>query len=141
VNTETSEYQVKGCVFYDADCPLCSRAHSLFGRLFAQRGFPWRPLQTPGTASRLGLSEAALRQEMKLELANHQVLGGLDSWLVLLRSVWWLWPAGALLSLPGLHRVGQAGYACLARHRFRLARLAGQKQQRNRRKIPFMDLP
>ncbi len=141
MNTETSEAGVKGCVFYDANCPFCRRAFKLVGPLFAHRGFQWRPLQTPGTAWRLGLSEAALLAEMKLQLADQRVVGGLDSWLVLFRSVWWLWPVAALLSIPGLHALGQVGYRWLARHRHQLVKGPARPEPPHRRKIPFMDLP
>ena len=84
VNLLTSN--LRGQVFYDADCGLCSRGVTRWGGLFERRGFHWLPLQTPGVAARLGASDADLRAEMKLQLASGRVLGGVDAWKVLFRA-------------------------------------------------------
>jgi predicted DCC family thiol-disulfide oxidoreductase YuxK len=128
----------KGWIFYDAACPLCQRVERALGPMFRRRGFAWEPLQTPGAAQRLGVSEQDLRAEMKLQLADRRVVGGLNSWIILMRSVWWLWPVGVLLSLPGFHALGQVGYRWIARHRCVGTRSCGKTR---RRTIPFLDLP
>jgi predicted DCC family thiol-disulfide oxidoreductase YuxK len=114
----------------------------LAGRIFAKRGFEWLPLQSPGAASRLGLSQTALLEEMKLQLADGRVMGGIDSWIELFRSVWWLRPISLLLSLPGLHWLGSACYRWLARNRYCFGgKCSVRKKPRYHRKIPFLDLP
>ena len=110
-------HELAGWVFYDAQCRFCVRSRERFGPLFERRGFRWMPLQTPGTAARLGYTEAELMGEMKLLLPNGQVFGGVDAWAVLLRSVWWLWLFGVLLKVPGLNAVATWGYAWIARNR------------------------
>jgi len=143
VNTETTESVGKrGSIFHDAGCPRCQAARVLAGPIFAKRGFDWVPLQTPGVAGRLGLSESALMEEMKLQLADGRVFGGIDSWIVLFRSVWWLWPFGVLLSLPGFYWLGQGTYRWLARNRYCFSgQCKVRKKDPHHRKIPFLDLP
>jgi predicted DCC family thiol-disulfide oxidoreductase YuxK len=143
VNTESTESKgVRGWVYYDMACPLCRSGARLLGPLFSRRGFRWEPLQTPGVAARLGVTEFMLLEEMKLQLRDGRVVSGLDSWIVLLRAVWWLSPLGLAFSIPGIHRLGRAGYGWIARNRLCLGgscTLAGKV--RHHRKIPFLDLP
>lgn len=115
---ENSEARPRGWVFYDGECRFCVRGATRWGDWFARRGFLWLPLQTHGTTTRLRMDEAALRAEMKLLHADGRVVGGVDAWAVLFRSVWWLWPLGALLSLPGIRRCGGVGYRWVARNRY-----------------------
>src|SRR5690349_24658860 len=108
MHTEMSETRPRsGCIFYDAECPFCRGAMKRVGGLFTRRGFEWVPLQTPGLAGWLQIPEAALGEEMKLQLADGRVIGGIDTWGHLLRSIGWLWPLGFALSLPGIHFVSQ----------------------------------
>jgi predicted DCC family thiol-disulfide oxidoreductase YuxK len=143
VNAERTENSGRrGLVFYDADCPLCQAGVKRLGQTFTRRGFEWQPLQTPGLADRLGLSGTALQDEMKLQLADGRVVGGVDAWVCLFRSVWWLWPVGAVLSLPGFHVLGQFGYRWVAQNRHCLGgKCAASQHGRPRRVIPFLDLP
>jgi predicted DCC family thiol-disulfide oxidoreductase YuxK len=115
----------------------------LVGRMFNRRGFVWVPLQTPGAAERLGLSETALLEEMKLQIADGRVIGGIDSWIALFRSVWWLWPVAFLLSVPGIHALSRTCYRWLARNRYYCfgGKCHVRTKPRRRRKIPFLDLP
>jgi len=107
----------RGWVFYDADCAFCVRGAMRCGGFFARHGFHWLPLQTPGTTERLKVDKAALREEMKLLLADGCVVGGVDAWVILCRAVWWLWPLGFFLALPGIHWFAGCVYRWIARHR------------------------
>lgn len=108
----------RGWVFYDAECRFCVAAMKRWGALFARRGFQWLPLQTPGTAARLGVSEIQLLEAMWLQLADGRVASGVNAWSELMRNVWWLWPLGALMALPGFNAVAQAVYRWIARNRY-----------------------
>lgn len=116
--TDKTAKRLRGWIFYDAECPICIRGMKRFSGLFARRGFIWVPLQTPGTAARLGVSETALREEMKVLLPNGNVLGGIEAWTVLMRSVWWLVPFAALLRVPGIHWMAARFYQWFARNRY-----------------------
>jgi predicted DCC family thiol-disulfide oxidoreductase YuxK len=113
---------VRGRLFYDAQCGLCQSGVSRGGRFFQRHGFLSVPLQTPGLAPSLGISESELRREMKLQLATGRLLGGVDAWSALLRSVWWLWPAGAALHIPGIHGLAAVVYRWIAAHRYQISR-------------------
>jgi predicted DCC family thiol-disulfide oxidoreductase YuxK len=143
VNTAKSERKgISGRVFYDAECPICRKGRRVWGEIFDRRGFVWLPLQTPGVVGLLGLSEAALLEEMKVQLPDGRVIGGIDSWVVLFRSVWWLWPIGTLLAVPGFHRLGQVCYCWIARNRYCFGgKCVARTEQPRRRTMPFMDLP
>ncbi len=108
---------VRGTVFYDAECRFCVAGMKRWGGLFARRGFEWLPLQTPGTAARLGVSEERLLEEMWLQLADGRVISGVNSWSALMRSVWWMWPLGVLLGLPGINAIARLVYRWVARNR------------------------
>ncbi len=134
---------MRGWVFYDAECPLCVRGVARWGGKFLRRGFAWTPLQTPGTAAQLGLTEEELRAEMRLLLPDGRVLGGVRAWCALFRSVWWLWPLGVLLELPGLRAVGVAAYRWIARRRHCLTEpcpIHGSPRT-HRRHRAFFELP
>jgi len=143
VNTETTDKNAAvATVFFDGSCAFCRAGIRLARRLFPNPAFRWLPLQTSGVPEQLGLPESVLLTEMKIQLANGHVLGGIDAWNYLLRSVWWAWPVGILLSLPGLHWLGQAGYRWVARHRYCLGGSCALPSKRpHHRKIPFFDLP
>jgi predicted DCC family thiol-disulfide oxidoreductase YuxK len=119
VNTEmpVNDAREQGWVFYDAECRFCVAARQRWGGLFARRGFAWLPLQTPGAASRLGVTEEQLLAEMWLQLADGRVFSGVNSWSVLFRNVWWLWPLGVLLAAPGLNAIAAWVYRWIARNR------------------------
>lgn len=109
--------KIRGWIFYDGECRFCIASMKRWGGLFARRGFVWLTLQTPGTASRLGVTESQLREAMWLQCADGRKFSGVDAWARLLRSVWWLWLFGMLLSVPGLRGCGAAGYRAIARNR------------------------
>lgn len=109
---------VRGRVFYDAECRFCVAGMKRWGGLFARRGFVWLPLQTPGTAARLGVTDAQLLEEMWLQLADGRVASGVNAWATLMRSVWWLWPFGVLMAVPGINAIARLVYRWVARNRY-----------------------
>ena len=109
--------KIRGRVFYDAECRFCVAGRRRWGVLFERRGFVWLPLQTPGTAARLGITENQLRAEMWLQRADGRVTSGVGAWSELLRQVWWLWPLGMLIALPGFNALARVLYRWIARNR------------------------
>ena len=86
-------------------------------QFFERRSFVWLPLQTPGTAMRLGVANSQLLAEMWLQLADGRTFGGVNAWGVMLRRVWWLWPLGYALALPGLNAAARVLYRWIAKNR------------------------
>ncbi len=120
MNTEMTDNKVEtptGWIFFDGECAFCMAQRLRWGRIFERRGFVWLPLQTPGTAKRLGLSDTQLRQAMRLLLADGRTLGGADAWMEMVRSVWWGWPLWLLSCLPGVRQLLRKVYRVIAANR------------------------
>ena len=133
-----------GWIFFDAECRFCVANRHRWGRIFERRGFVWRPLQTPGTAERLGVTESQLHAEMWLQLADGRRFSGVNAWGALLRRVWWLWPLGFVLALPGLNAAARAIYRWIANNRYCIAgqcRIAPRPPRHERRHAAFLELP
>lgn len=116
--TDKTARPASGWIYFDAQCQFCLAHRRRWGRIFERRGFVWLPLQTPGAARRLGITDSQLREEMWLELADGRKFRGVNAWSAQMRRVWWLWPLGVLLALPGCNAVAQDLYRWIARHRF-----------------------
>lgn len=112
-----NEANVRGWVFYDAECRFCVGGMKRWGGLFARRGFVWLPLQTPGAAARLGVTQEQLLAEMWVQLPGGGVVSGVNAWSTMMRAVWWLWPLGVLLAVPGLNAIAGLVYRWIARNR------------------------
>ena len=106
-----------GWIYFDAACRFCVAHRRRWGPILERRGFVWLPLQTPGAAEQLGITGDQLRSAMWLQLADGRTFSGVDAWSALLLRVWWLWPAGVLLRLPGFHAAGRMLYSWIAGHR------------------------
>ncbi len=110
-----------GWIFFDAECRLCVEGRRRWGRIFERRGFIWLPLQTPGTAERLGVTAEQLLAEMWVLPAGGLPLNGVAAWIALMQQVRWLRPLAAVLGLPGIKRLAQAAYRWIARNRYCIA--------------------
>jgi predicted DCC family thiol-disulfide oxidoreductase YuxK len=120
MNTEITDKNVDmpvGWIYFDGDCRFCAAHRQRWGKIFERRGFVWIPLQTPGTAERLGITETQLHTEMWLQLADGRKFSGISAWSVQMRRVWWLWPMGVVLALPGFKAVGRGLYRWIAKRR------------------------
>lgn len=120
--TDTNARAPTGWVYFDAGCRFCVAHRNHWGKFLERRGFVWLSLQTPGVAERLGVTQAQLRAEMWLQYADGQKFSGVNAWSALMRRVWWLWPLGVLLALPGFNAAGHALYRSIARRRHCLGR-------------------
>lgn len=115
--SDTTAGRPAGWIYFDGECRFCVAHRRRWGPLFERRGFVWIPLQTPGTARQLGLTEARLHEQMWLRLPDGRLYGGVESWAAAMRRVPWLWPLGVALMLPGLHALAAAAYRWIAKRR------------------------
>jgi predicted DCC family thiol-disulfide oxidoreductase YuxK len=115
--TDNNAGKPTGWIYFDAECRFCVAHRRRWGQVFESRGFVWLPLQTPGAAEQLGVTDQELRTEMWLQFADGRKFGGVDAWVVMLRRVWWLAPLGFVLALPGLNAAGRGFYRWIAKHR------------------------
>ena len=142
--TENKANKPAGWIFFDAECRFCVSARRRWGRIFESRGFVWLPMQTPGTAERLGVTPERLTAEMWLLPAGASPLSGVDAWIGLMRHVWWLKPLAVALDLPGIKRLAKAGYGWIARNRYCIAgrcRLHPRQLHSKHRHTGFLELP
>lgn len=146
MNTEITDKNAEnpvGWIFYDAACRFCVAGRRRWGGLFERRGYVWLPLQTPGTAGRLGVTQPQLMAEMWVLPASGRPINGVGAWIELMRRVWWLSPLAFVLALPGIKAVGQALYRWIARNRYCFSgacRLKPVRSQKHRHSA-FLELP
>jgi predicted DCC family thiol-disulfide oxidoreductase YuxK len=79
-------------ILYDGNCQVCLRMKTRLAPVFEKRGFVWQPLQAEWVGEATGLSEQELMSEMKVYLGTGGVIGGMDAWIYLSRTVWWMYP-------------------------------------------------
>jgi predicted DCC family thiol-disulfide oxidoreductase YuxK len=104
-------------IYYDDECRICRSTLQRFGRTLARRRFTFVPLQAPGAARVLGVSDEHLLDEMRVRLDNGAVLGGASALVAIARHIWWAWPLWALSRLPGAMPLLDAAYRVIARNR------------------------
>jgi predicted DCC family thiol-disulfide oxidoreductase YuxK len=119
VNTETPvNNQTRGWIFFDADCRLCARSAARVSRLLERRGFHLLPLQTPGTAARLGVTTEALLARMHLLTADGRRFAGADAFVEVARHVRWARPLVAATRLPAALPLLRRCYDWIAANRY-----------------------
>lgn len=106
-----------GCIFYDADCPMCSRWVRHLQNTLTHRGFRLLQLQSPEASKRLHISGPALLHEMHLLLADGRHFGGADAIVEVARHIWWAWPLWLISHIPGLTPLLRALYRTIAANR------------------------
>ncbi len=119
--TDNNAIAPAGLIFFDAECRFCVAGRRRWGSIFERRGFVWLPLQTPGTAARLGVTPEQLMAEMWVLPTGGCPTNGIGAWIELLRRVWWLSPLALLLRVPGPNKIGRAVYRWIARNRYCVA--------------------
>lgn len=113
----------RGWVFYDAECPMCTRLTARMAADLRARGFDRAPLQDPWVRQRLGLSLEQLLAEMRVLARDGRTLGGADAVVYLAREVrntthwWWAWPFTVVSRMPFGMRLLRYGYRRVAARR------------------------
>ena len=104
-------------IYYDDECRFCRSTLQRFGRTLARRRFTFVPLQSPGAARVLGISDDHLLDEMRVRLEDGAVFGGASALAAIARHIWWAWPLWAVSRLPGVMLVLDPAYRWIARNR------------------------
>lgn len=118
MNTEiTVNNTTQGWVCYDAGCGVCVAIIARLSRLLGRHGFQILPLQTPGAAARIGVSEEALLARMHLWTADGRRYAGADAVVEIARGIPWARPLVAATRLPGVLPLLRRGYDWIAAHR------------------------
>jgi predicted DCC family thiol-disulfide oxidoreductase YuxK len=104
-------------IYYDDECQICRDMLQRFGRTLAERRFTFVPLQSPGAARVLGVSNERLMDEMRVRLDDGLVFGGASAVAAIARRIWWAWPLWALSRVPGVMSLLNVAYRRIARNR------------------------
>lgn len=99
--------RLRGWVFYDANCAMCTATAARYCGVLGRRGFRVVP--------------SGLWPELRLLTTDGETRGGADAVLHLARHLWWAWPLWALGQLPGMRRVARTTYRWIAAHRYCVA--------------------
>ena len=102
-------------LYYDEACPRCSRWATAL-QYIGKGALRVLPLRSQGLLHPMIDPEKALRS-MPAATPRGNVVYGFDSFVAILKHVWWLrlfWPLGLLLQLTGL---GEKCYLYLSTHR------------------------
>lgn len=110
---------MSGTLFFDGNCGMCTRSRNFLLKLNRTGGLLTEPLQTPGTAERLGISDASLMDAVRwldttgnvyagAEAANAAVSAALGTRVPLL-----------IYRIPGIRALEDAVYRWVADHRYR----------------------
>ena len=110
----------KWTVYYDGDCPLCTRAVRGLSRLDFFRRLKWKPYQAlPEPPA--GLSWGDLDQALYLETGDGAVHRGFHALRKLALRLVPLIPLAPFLWLPGAGVIGAWAYRWLAGNRYRIS--------------------
>jgi alginate O-acetyltransferase complex protein AlgI len=83
-----------------------------------RRGFRLLPLQTPGTADRLGVTTEALLARVHLLTQDGRRFAGADAFIEIARHVDWARPLVTTARLPAVLPLLRRGYDWIAAHRY-----------------------
>ncbi len=114
---EHTDEAAPGWVFYDSDCPLCTRTLKRFAPMLRRHHFNFAPLQAAWVQKRLDLKPGEPLVEMKLLAADGQIHGGADALAQMARRIWWAWPLFALTRIPWTAILWRGMYQRIAANR------------------------
>lgn len=133
---------MRGRVFFDGLCPVCSALRDRWDPVLAPLGYPFVPLQHPDAVRELGLVPGVVPDEIQLVMADGTRLKGFEALRRLAGQVWWLKPVAWLADLPGLRGVARAAYGWVARNRYCLGDACSPPHCRCRRRhAAFFETP
>lgn len=120
-----TEKAVRGYVLYDDSCGFCRRWIPFWGPTLLRRGFAIAPLQADWVRERLGVSHDELVEDLRLLLADGQLVRGADVYRYVLRRIWWAYPLYLFAVAPVGRQAFNWGYRTFARNRFLVSHACG----------------
>lgn len=97
--TGTTDNIVRGWVFYDSSCVMCTRSMKRIACLLRRRGLRITPLQSTWARRKLrtsGVDPALQLHEMRVLLRDGTLTGGGDALIFLAGQYGWAWPLYAI---------------------------------------------
>jgi hypothetical protein len=81
-----------GWILYDESCGFCRRWVPFWESTLQKRGFEIAPRQADWVREKLAMSDAELLQDLRLLLANGELVSGADTYRYAMRRIWWAYP-------------------------------------------------
>lgn len=106
-------------VYYDSECPLCIRTKLTVEHLDNFNRILFLPVQTEAVNESClsDYSENELLENIFSVNKNGKVFSGLDTYLQIFKSIWYLYPLYLLISLPGIKQIAAKIYSIVAKNR------------------------
>jgi uncharacterized protein YqjF (DUF2071 family)/predicted DCC family thiol-disulfide oxidoreductase YuxK len=115
----------RGWVLYDGRCGFCTCLISALKPSLARAGFESAPLQAPWVAEQTSIPQDALSDDIRLLLADGQMISGAAAYRYVMKQIWWCAPIGYLCDAPGARWLMERLYAIINRNRFRISKSCG----------------
>ncbi|WP_099041511.1 thiol-disulfide oxidoreductase DCC family protein [Mycobacterium neglectum] len=110
---------MSGTLFFDGNCGMCTRSRNFLLKLNRTGGLLTEPLQTPGTAERLGISDASLMDAVRWLDATGSVYAGAEAANAAVSAALGTRVPLLIYRIPGIRALEDAVYRWVADHRYR----------------------
>lgn len=104
-----------GWILYDDSCGFCRSWVPFWERTLQKRGFEIAPLQADWAKEKMQLSESALLQDLRLLLADGEIIQGADTYRYAMKRIWWAYPAYLFSIVPPGRTISNWSYRNLPR--------------------------
>jgi len=89
-----------GWVLYDESCGVCRRWIPFWETTLRKRGFAIAPLQADWVRKKLQMQETELLHDLRLLLANGELIQGADAYRYAMKHIWWAYPIYCFSAVP-----------------------------------------
>jgi len=117
----------QGWILYDDSCGICRRWVPFWEKTLQRRGFEIAPLQSGWVREKIKLDESELMQDLRLLLANGELISGADTYRYAMRRIWWAWPVYVFSVAPLGRNIFDFCYRKFARNRLQISQACGLK--------------
>jgi predicted DCC family thiol-disulfide oxidoreductase YuxK len=108
-----------GILFFDGACGMCTRSRDLLLKMDRTGNLHTEPLQSPGTAERLGIAPASLLESVRWLDSSGTVYSGAEAANAALSAAIGSRIPLAIYRIPGVRFIEEAVYRWVAAHRYR----------------------
>lgn len=110
---------MSGTLFFDGNCGMCTRSRNFLLKLNRTGDLHTEPLQTPGTAERLGVADSNLTDSVRWLDAEGNVYSGAEAANAAVSVALGTRIPLMIYRIPGIRSLEDAVYRWVAEHRYR----------------------
>lgn len=105
--------------YYDSECPLCVRTKIIISHLdwFNKIAFKTVQFDVAEQSALNGIDENTLLNDIHSVNIKGNVFSGVDTYIQVLKQIFYLYPIGLMLQLPGIYHVAKKKYQFVAKNR------------------------